>query len=365
MVFSTQSSNTIIPLTIAGVCFAVILTCTIVLLVIIHLTDKKILSSSKKIKALGILNSETQFYSVKNQFCIEKFYDNKFNFAKINPSYLMLAHIKDHIDKFAIIIDKIKKNKEQFAEYTQKATSIPSQITQEECDQLKISLKFYQKREDFLFRKRLLLPILDCYFTVNMHYSSPKGKVQLDKHGSFNFDDMRSCFESISRSNLDYDTRRKLALAERGEVSDSLRYDVLKRDNFRCVICGASAETGARLHVDHIIPVSKGGKSEISNLRTLCERCNVGKSDKIESPETAENLPINTEIEQKAKKYNDSFDTEIISLSQKAQKTVTGKKPKETLYCPVCHGRLVKKTGKYGKFYGCSNYPKCNYTRNI
>lgn len=31
--------------------------------------------------------------------------------------------------------------------------------------------------------------------------------------------------------------------------------------------------------------------------------------------------------------------------------------------CPLCGGTLVKREGKYGKFIGCSNYPKCRYTR--
>lgn len=65
-------------------------------------------------------------------------------------------------------------------------------------------------------------------------------------------------------------------------MSDSLRYDVLRRDGFRCQICGITAKEGAKLHVDHIIPVSKGGKTILSNLRTLCDRCNMGKSAKIE-----------------------------------------------------------------------------------
>ena len=64
-------------------------------------------------------------------------------------------------------------------------------------------------------------------------------------------------------------------------MTDSLRYDVLKRDGFKCQICGASAQDGATLHVDHIIPVSKGGKTEMSNLQTLCDRCNLGKSNKL------------------------------------------------------------------------------------
>lgn len=68
----------------------------------------------------------------------------------------------------------------------------------------------------------------------------------------------------------------------REAITKSMRYDVLKRDNFRCCICGRSSEDGVKLHVDHIFPVSKGGKTTMDNLRTLCMDCNLGKSDKIE-----------------------------------------------------------------------------------
>lgn len=33
--------------------------------------------------------------------------------------------------------------------------------------------------------------------------------------------------------------------------------------------------------------------------------------------------------------------------------------------CPKCGGALIEREGKFGKFYGCSNYPKCDFTRNI
>lgn len=33
--------------------------------------------------------------------------------------------------------------------------------------------------------------------------------------------------------------------------------------------------------------------------------------------------------------------------------------------CPSCGGELKKRSGRYGEFYGCSNYPKCRYTRNV
>lgn len=34
-------------------------------------------------------------------------------------------------------------------------------------------------------------------------------------------------------------------------------------------------------------------------------------------------------------------------------------------HCPYCGGRLQRRTGRYGLFYGCSNYPKCRFTKPI
>lgn len=68
---------------------------------------------------------------------------------------------------------------------------------------------------------------------------------------------------------------------KRKSLSKSLRYDVFKRDNFSCQLCGRTPqEDGVKLEVDHIIPVSKGGTNDMSNLQTLCFDCNRGKSNK-------------------------------------------------------------------------------------
>lgn len=57
------------------------------------------------------------------------------------------------------------------------------------------------------------------------------------------------------------------------------RFRILRRDNYRCRLCGASASDGeqVRLEVDHITPRSKGGADDPSNLWTLCFACNRGK----------------------------------------------------------------------------------------
>jgi hypothetical protein len=63
----------------------------------------------------------------------------------------------------------------------------------------------------------------------------------------------------------------------------SLRVKVLSRDKFRCVYCGKSPATdaGTILHIDHIKPFSKGGESTLDNLQTLCQDCNLGKSNDL------------------------------------------------------------------------------------
>ncbi len=67
------------------------------------------------------------------------------------------------------------------------------------------------------------------------------------------------------------------------KMPDKLRYQVLKRDNFKCCACGASPakNPAVELHIDHIIPWSKGGKTELDNLQTLCSKCNLGKSNQL------------------------------------------------------------------------------------
>lgn len=72
----------------------------------------------------------------------------------------------------------------------------------------------------------------------------------------------------------------KLKRTPRG-INLRLRWTILKRDNFSCRKCGRSPakDPSIILHVDHIIPWSKDGETVIENLETLCEQCNLGKSN--------------------------------------------------------------------------------------
>jgi ATP adenylyltransferase len=67
-------------------------------------------------------------------------------------------------------------------------------------------------------------------------------------------------------------------LLDDNPIPDSLRYRVLTDGKGRCALCGATRDETV-LHVNHIIPRSKGGKTVYENLQVLCAKCNESKRD--------------------------------------------------------------------------------------
>lgn len=66
---------------------------------------------------------------------------------------------------------------------------------------------------------------------------------------------------------------------KRSGISPGVRFKIMQRDKFKCCICGRTASDNVRLEIDHKMPVAKGGTNDESNLHTLCDACNAGKSD--------------------------------------------------------------------------------------
>lgn len=66
----------------------------------------------------------------------------------------------------------------------------------------------------------------------------------------------------------------------RKPLGQARRFRVLKRDGYKCRLCGRSAEDGVKLEIDHIQPLAKGGHNAESNLQTVCMDCNRGKGAK-------------------------------------------------------------------------------------
>lgn len=95
--------------------------------------------------------------------------------------------------------------------------------------------------------------------------------------------------------------------SKRKSISKKTRFEVFKRDGFKCQYCGAHPPS-VLLHVDHIRPVADGGGNDDENLVTACEPCNLGKGARLLSvvPETlAEKASAVAEREEQLRGYQD------------------------------------------------------------
>lgn len=85
-------------------------------------------------------------------------------------------------------------------------------------------------------------------------------------------------FKLVAIEDIDFEMETTEIHERRRIIPTAIKLEVWKRDNGKCVQCGANDE----LHFDHILPFAKGGTSVITeNVQLLCARHNLEKSDKI------------------------------------------------------------------------------------
>lgn len=108
--------------------------------------------------------------------------------------------------------------------------------------------------------------------TSSLEISDSRQEIQKEVIMEKSSDDTADIANKRSKKSVHITTRN---------VNARLRYQVLKRDHYKCCSCGASPAKGSavELEVDHIIPWADGGETVLDNLQTLCSICNNGKSN--------------------------------------------------------------------------------------
>lgn len=277
-----------------------------------------ILKCSSKIQKLIQINKSYNFKDIKTKQynIVEREFSRK-SLVRVTASSIIKYHIENNIDYFRNDIENAIYNINLLEDYNKEIESLTSY---ESDNTSKYSIKKYKKIEKRVFDS-LVHKKEDFQLSLNLkvYYSSNRGNVNESKYGHFSFEQLVNFYNEWQNGNKYEETKKQ----ERKIMNDDIRYNVLKRDNYTCRICGATSKDGAKLHVDHIIPISEGGKTVMSNLQTLCDRCNIGKSNKTE----------------------EDFNNNMI--------------------CPRCGSKLIERKGKYGNFIGCSRYPQCYYKRKI
>lgn len=153
-----------------------------------------------------------------------------------------------------------------------------------------------KKIEKSLFKKRRQMQFDECldyekmfsfsfyrkqtrYKQVN-YVRHPYTVTQTTAEFSCSYETLLHRFERLEDINFETTISVYNSKYQRRLMTKELRLQIAERDNYTCQICGKYMPDGVGLHIDHIIPVSKGGKSVPSNLQVLCSKCNGQKSMK-------------------------------------------------------------------------------------
>lgn len=179
------------------------------------------------------------------------------------------------------LLDAVSENRRIEREYTEQFNRLASVMTEAECKKLHMSHQRFLNIEKSLVMGEKLNIVKEVSIVCYVEYTSPQGRNFYSKDCKFLESEIRTAWNDYCQKEEGKKTEEYRRKAERAKMSDSLRYDVLRRDNFRCRLCGRAAQDGVVLEVDHIIPVSKGGTSVYENLQTLCKECNRGKGAKL------------------------------------------------------------------------------------
>ena len=172
------------------------------------------------------------------------------------------------------------RNASCYAEYAVLYDQVGARLGQSGSERL--SAEKYNKIERRLYvKQKLNQPLSQADVRCTVTYTSPKGQNSYARALGWDFNGLRHGLDEVVRIRDSRATTQFLRQQERNKMSQALRAQVIGRDNSRCRMCGASVSDGVTLHVDHIVPVSRGGLTVDSNLQTLCQECNLGKSNRF------------------------------------------------------------------------------------
>lgn len=135
---------------------------------------------------------------------------------------------------------------------------------------------------------------------VTSTYLERTGKIFRDPDRGIRSLYQRGFLQKISKGIYKYDPQYAQNKQQQ-DFTSTQKKEILRRDGYKCVICGASRENGVELHVDHIKPKDMGGLATIENGQTLCSQHNFLKKN-LKQTETGKKMFIR--LYELAKKEN-------------------------------------------------------------
>ncbi len=109
-------------------------------------------------------------------------------------------------------------------------------------------------------------------------YKKRTGKVFRDPDRAIRKLSQKGFLIKVKKGVYRYD-KRLISKRELNDFTAAQKREILKRDGYRCVVCGRGIKDGVDLQVDHIKPKDLGGTNDIENGETLCAQHNFLKKN--------------------------------------------------------------------------------------
>lgn len=206
-------------------------------------------------------------------------YDNEKIYNEIKPKDYLVYQLKYNIQDILTKVSEIRLKLEDYQEYISEINACCKMNRFSEVPPYK-SVEKIRELEKELFKRRIKRQNPGYFIKVTLNLIKSDGKITKTKCNTYSPTQISRYRERINDKNDDYyihkDIWDSLTKVERGIVTNKLRFEIYKRDEYKCCRCGAKDN----LEIDHIVPISKGGKSTINNLQTLCHNCNIKKGVK-------------------------------------------------------------------------------------
>lgn len=242
---------------------------------------------SLAIRAIKELNSKYQFSPIY-PLIYKNCYDSTRNFEDISCKDYLIYQF--HLNTLSVrrIIKSRNNNISKEIDYKSKVDLAKDKlgnfdVSIEDLDEEKL-----RNIESIVLNDLIEKVNTDFYAEVHLYLKRGRMHRVIDeKKESFDLNEIIDALKSIDSSKLK-DGRRfysgevwnSIERVERAKVSNELRQEIFERDGYTCVNCGSTEKES--LEIDHIMPISKGGKTEPGNLQTLCRNCNIRKENNID-----------------------------------------------------------------------------------
>lgn len=239
--------------------------------------------NSVALAALRGINQKYRFYKLK-KFNETHTYDNENFFRDISCADYLIYQLQFNSFQVVQQINLAEKNRADYAAYKAEIREkcVPGQFL---LPIGKLKMERLKKAETEILHSEMQCPEKHFTIAISLYLSNMRGFARENKSQLFDEEQIISYIQRLKNKRGNFFSDRgiwdAICRVERGKVSNKMRFAIYQRDGYRCCICGRSQQF-VDLEIDHIIPISKSGKSTYDNLQTLCHDCNVNKGNRID-----------------------------------------------------------------------------------